>query len=136
MHLKCIYELCIILLIFQSYLHHIRVILLFYIGFGDNSQFPHLFGINPPEPENPFFFLYLFQDLNDVIISYKFRRVIILEGEDLGVKEVNERRPEDQKGGPTRVLYLAAWAHPTWPLWPRLHRSFAQKHPRDLKTPI
>ena len=32
-------------------------------------------------------------------MSYKFRGVIILEGEDLGVKEVNERSPEDQKGG-------------------------------------
>ena len=26
MHVKCIHELCIIILIFQSYLHHIRVI--------------------------------------------------------------------------------------------------------------
>ena len=57
------------------------------------------YGINPAQAENPNFFPYLFQDLNDVIISYKFRRVIILEGEDLGTKEVNERRPEDQKGG-------------------------------------
>ena len=31
MHVKCIHELCIIMLIFQSYLHHIRVISLFYI---------------------------------------------------------------------------------------------------------
>ena len=44
------------------------------------------YGINPARAENPFFFLYLFQDLNDVIMSYKFRRVIILEGEDLGAK--------------------------------------------------
>ena len=56
--------------------------------------------INPAQAENPFFFLYLFQDLNDVIMSYKFRRVNILEGEDLGAKEVNERRPGDQKGVP------------------------------------
>ena len=57
------------------------------------------YGINAAQAENPFFFLYLFQDLNDVIMSYKFRRVIILEGEDLGAKEVNERRPEDQDRG-------------------------------------
>ena len=57
------------------------------------------YGINPAQAENPFFFIYLFQDLNDVIMSYKFTRVIILEGEDLVVKEVNERRPEDQKRG-------------------------------------
>ena len=47
MHLKCIHELCTIILVFHSYLHYIRVISLFYIDFGDNSQFPHLFGINP-----------------------------------------------------------------------------------------
>ena len=57
------------------------------------------YGINPAQAENPYFFLYLFQDLNDVIMSYKFRGVVILEGEDLGAKEVNERRPEDQKRG-------------------------------------
>ena len=90
------------------------------------------YGINPAQAENPFFFLYLFQDLNGVIMSYKFRGVIILEGEDLEAKEVNERRPEDQKGG----SHAVAWAHPTWPSWPHLHRSFAHKHPRDLKTPI
>ena len=60
------------------------------------------YGINPAQAENPYFFLYLFQDLNDVIISYKFRGVIILEGEDLGAKEVNEWRPEGQKGVPLR----------------------------------
>ena len=94
------------------------------------------YGINPAQAENPFFFLYLFQDLNDVIMSYKFRGIIILEGQDLGAKEVNERRSEDQRGGPTWLQYQAAWAHPNWPSWPHLHRSFAQKHPRDLKTPI
>ena len=31
-------------------------------------------------------------------MSYKFRGVIIFEGENLGAKEVNERRPEGQKG--------------------------------------
>ena len=51
------------------------------------------YGINPAQVENPYFFPYLFKDLNDVIMSYKFRGVIILEGQDLGVKEVNERRP-------------------------------------------
>ena len=57
------------------------------------------YGINPAQAENPFFFLWLFQDLNDVIMSYKFRGVIILEGQYYGVKEVNERRREDQKRG-------------------------------------
>ena len=44
------------------------------------------YGINPAQAENPFFFLYLFQDLNEVIMSYKFRGVIILEGQDYGAK--------------------------------------------------
>ena len=80
MHLKCIHELCIIILIFQSYLHHIRVISLFYIDFEDNSQFPHLFGTNPAEPENPFSTFLTFRDPNDVQMSYKFTGIIILEG--------------------------------------------------------
>ena len=43
MHVKCIHELCIELLIFRSYLHHIRVISLFSIDFGNISQFPFFF---------------------------------------------------------------------------------------------
>ena len=38
------------------------------------------YGINPAQAENPYFFLYLFQGLNDVIMSYKFTGIIILEG--------------------------------------------------------
>ena len=40
------------------------------------------YGINPAHAENPYLFLYLFQDLNDVIMIYQFRGVIILEGEE------------------------------------------------------
>ena len=40
------------------------------------------YGINPVQAENLYFFLYLFQDLNDVIMSYKFTGVIILEFEN------------------------------------------------------
>ena len=61
MHIKCIHELCNIILVFHSYLHHIRVLSLFYIDFVDNSQFPHLFGINPAELENPLFHVFDFQ---------------------------------------------------------------------------
>ena len=38
------------------------------------------YGINPTQAENPYFFPYLFQGLNDVIMSYKFTGIIILEG--------------------------------------------------------
>ena len=43
---------------------------------------------------------------------------------------------EAKEEGPTWPLYLAAWDHPIQPLWPQLHRSFAPKHPHDLKTTI
>ena len=55
------------------------------------------YGINPAQAENPYFFVYLFQDLNDVIMSYKFMGII---KEDLGAKESSERRPEGKKRVP------------------------------------
>ena len=39
-------------------------------------------------------------------------------------------------GGPTWLQYQAAWAHLIQSSRPRLRRSFALKHTRDLKTPI
>ena len=61
MHLKCIHELCIESLIFQSYLHHIRVISLFSIDFRNISQFSYFSGINPALAENPIFYIFEFQ---------------------------------------------------------------------------
>ena len=58
MHVKCIHVLCIELLIFQSYLHHIRFISLFS---GDISQFSYFSGINPALAENPIFYIFEFQ---------------------------------------------------------------------------
>ena len=40
-----------------------------------------------------------FRDPNDVQMSYKFRGVIILEGQDYGAQDVNERSPGGQRGG-------------------------------------
>ena len=37
------------------------------------------YGINPAQAENPYFFLYLFQGLNDVIMRCKIMGIIILE---------------------------------------------------------
>ena len=54
------------------------------------------YGINPAQAENPYFFLYLFQDLNDVIMSYKFTGVIILEGGT----HWSERSKQKEAGGP------------------------------------
>ena len=61
MHLKCILELCIELLIFQLICIIYGLYLYFIMILGDYSQFPHLFGINPAEPENPFFHVFDFQ---------------------------------------------------------------------------
>ena len=61
MHLKCIHELYIELLIFQSYLHHIRVISLFSTDFRNISQFSYFSGINPAQAKNPIFYIFEFQ---------------------------------------------------------------------------
>ena len=53
------------------------------------------YGINPAQAENTFFFLYLFQDLNDVIMSYKFTGIIILEGG----RPTSERSKRTEAGG-------------------------------------
>ena len=39
-----------------------------------------IYGINPVQAERPYFFPYLFQGLNNVIMSCKFTGIIILEG--------------------------------------------------------
>ena len=58
------------------------------------------YGINPVHAENPYFFPYLFQGLNDVIMSCKFTGIIFWKEEDLGAKEASKRRPERQKRVP------------------------------------
>ena len=58
------------------------------------------YGINPAQEENPYFFLYLFQDLNDVIMSCKFTGIFFWKDEHLGAKEASKRRPEGQKRVP------------------------------------
>ena len=46
--------------------------------------------------KTPYFFLYLFQDLNDVIMSYKFTGIIILEEG----RPRSERSKRTEAGGP------------------------------------
>ena len=70
--------------------------LCFIMILGDNSQFPHLFGINPAEPENPFFHVFDFQGPNDVQMSYEFTGVIILEGG----RPRSKRSQRTEAGGP------------------------------------
>ena len=68
---------------------------------GDNSQFPHLFGINPALAENPIFYILMFQGPkrrpNDLeIYEHQF-----FEGRRLGSEgseQVEARGPKE--GGP------------------------------------
>ena len=99
MHVKCIHELCIILLIFQSYLHHIRVISLFYIDFGNISQFPYFSGINPALSKTLLFNVFTFQGpkrrSNDLI----FHGHQFLEG----TKRMSEGCEQTETQGPKEV---------------------------------
>ena len=99
MHIKCIHELWIIILIFQSYLHHIRVISRFYNDFGIISQFSYFSGFNPALAENPIFYILMFQGPkrrpNDLKIygDHYFEET---KHREKGWKKVEARRP---KGG-------------------------------------
>ena len=93
------------------------------------------YGINPAQAENPYFFLYLFQGLNDVIMSYN-TGIIILEGGRPRSERSKRTRPEGQKGVPHTAWYCSRVGHLFWPSWPCLRRSFALKRPHDLKTTI
>ena len=62
------------------------------------------YGINPAQAEKTYFFPYLFQGLNDVIMSYKFTGIIFLEGgrpRSEGSKQTEAEGPkEDAPRGP------------------------------------
>ena len=102
MHVKYIHELCIIILIFQSYLHHIRVISLFYNDFGKISQFSYFSGINLALAENPIFYILMYQGSkrrpNDLKIYGDHFLEETKHGEK-GWEKVEARRP---KGGAPR----------------------------------
>ena len=53
------------------------------------------YGINTAQAENPYFFPYLSQGLNDIIMSYKFTGIIILEGG----RPRSERSKRTEAGG-------------------------------------
>ena len=60
------------------------------------------YGINPAQAENPYFFPYLFQGLNDVTMSYKFTGIIILEGGRPRSEESKRTEARGAKGGAPR----------------------------------
>ena len=98
MHVKCIHELCIILLIFQSYLHHIRVISLFYNDFGNISQFPYFSRINSAQAENPIFYVLIFQGPKRRPNDLKIYGEHFLEEQSEGKNDGEKWRPEGRKG--------------------------------------
>ena len=55
-----------------------------------------LYGINPAQAEKPYFFPYLLQGLNDVIMSCKFTGIIFLEGG----RSRSEGSKQTEAGGP------------------------------------
>ena len=76
MHVKCIDELCNIILVFQSYLHHIYVILLLFNDIWKVIMIYAIYGINPALADFPEIFLFYFSGLNDVIIAPKSTGII------------------------------------------------------------
>ena len=104
MHVKCIYELCTILLVFQSYLHHIRVISLLYNDFWEYYIYFLFMELTLRRQKTLFFFLLCFRDPNIVQITCNFTSVIFRKEHDLEAKEANKRKP----GGQTRGAHVAS----------------------------
>ena len=80
-----------------------------------------IYGINPAQAEKPYFFPYLFQGLNDVIMSCKFTGIIFLEGgrpwsevskqtEAEGQKRVPHVAPVPDRAGPPLLGLVAPFA--------------------------
>ena len=58
-----------------------------------------IYGINPAQAEKPYFFPYLFQGLNGVIMSCKFTGIIFWEGG----RPRSEGSKQTEAGGPKEV---------------------------------
>ena len=76
-----------------------------------------IYGINHAQAEKPYFFPYLFQGLNDVIMSCKFTGIIFLEGG----RPRSEGSKQTEAGGPKEGA-------PRGPCtWPRGPTSFGPR---------
>ena len=109
MHVKCIHEFCIIILIFQSYLHHIRVISLFYIDFGNISLFSNFLELTLHWQKTLFSIFWCFRDPNDVQMTWKFTGTIFRRNKAWGKRMEKSGGPKAERGWPTRPDSLAAW---------------------------
>ena len=112
MHVKCIHELCIIILIFQSYLHHIRVISLFYNDFGKISQFSYFSGLTLHWQKTLFSIFGCFRDPNDVRMTWKFTSISFWKDRSVGAKEANKRRSEGQDRWAHAARFLGCYPVP------------------------
>ena len=64
-----------------------------------------IYAINPAQAEKPYLFPYLFQGLNDVIMSCKFTGIIFLEGG----RPRSERSKQTEAGGAKGVPHAARY---------------------------
>ena len=111
MHVKCIHEFYIVLLIFQSYLHHIRVISLFYNDFGKISQFFNFSGINPALAESPIFYILMFQGPKRRPNNLKIYEHPFYEGRRLGSEGSKRAEARPERGGPRGQIPWPRGAH-------------------------
>ena len=95
MQVKCIDELCNIIPVFHSYLHHINDILLLFNDIWKVIMIYPIFGINSAQLDFLVFFLCDFRGLNDVIMSPKVTGSIFLKGRRLR----NEGRKKTETRG-------------------------------------
>ena len=124
------------LLIFQSYLHHIRVISLFYNDFGNIWYVSYFYEFTLHRQKT------LFLSFNVSGAQTTSKSPANLRASIFGRKKTWERRkqangaPRAKRGGPTRPLYLAAWDPTNWASTLCCRRSFLHRLWFDLKPTI
>ena len=69
-----------------------------------NFTVPYFSGINPALAENPIFYILMFQDPNDVRMTWKFTSISFWRS--VGAKEANKRRPEGQDRWAHMAIFL------------------------------
>ena len=110
--------------LYFNHMHYIRVISLFYIDFGNISQFPYFSGINPALAENPIFYILIFQGPkrrpNDLI----FYGRQFLEGTKRRSEGSEKRRPEGRKRWAHAARFLGRVGPPILGLEPPMPSIF------------
>ena len=144
MHIKCIHELGIIILIFQSYLNHIRVISWFYNDFGNTLQFSYFSGINHALAENPIFYILMFQGPKRRPNDLKIYEQQFYKGRRLGSEGSKRTEAWGPKGGgphgqiswPRGAHYPGPRASDAVDLFPRASSWPKKNYKNSLPTPF